>query len=86
VQREALLATVGITGAAAFFSGGGFLVYAGNHDEQRADFSADERNAAGIEVQGGIALLMMGAVALVVGGRYLEVLHDERAHAASSSK
>jgi len=81
VRRDSLLATVGVTAGLAFLGGGGFLVYAGNHDEQRPDFSAEEHDAAGIEVEAGIAFVMLGVAALAFGGHYLEALHDDRVRA-----
>jgi len=82
VQRAQRLAIVSVTGVIAFGFGGGFLVYGGNRDAQDYRFDAEERDAASIEVEAGIALLALGAVALVFSGHYLEALHGRAAHRA----
>jgi len=79
VQRDERLAIVSVTGAVAFWAGGGFLVYGGNADASDYKFDATERDAAGIEVETGIALLALGVVAAVFAGHYLEALHDRTA-------
>ena len=67
--------SVSVTAAVAFGAGGGFLVYGGDHDSRDYKFDATERDAAGIEVEAGIALLTLGVVALAFSGHYLEALY-----------